>query len=331
MATINGGLPKQNGGDPSKLHSNADLSPQSVTDHVHAVNAASDERTKFLFTKLVDHLHDFVRETKLTTDEWMSTIKFLTETGKISTGVRQEFILLSDILGVSVLVDAINYPTPPGATEAALLGPFYTEDAYQLQKGDSIASEGKGDYLFVEGRVLDTQGKPIVGAVIDAWETDGTGLYDNQYVDRERPECRGKFLSTEDGSYAFGAVIPVSYPIPNDGPAVRILNALGRHPYRPAHLHVMIQAPGYEKLVTQLYFKGDPYLMSDVVFGVRTSLIVDPEKVKDEALTVSRGFKNGSKGHAYVKHDFVLATVEEAKEARKDAVVSDISKLKIGN
>ncbi|KAG5636903.1 hypothetical protein H0H81_006438 [Sphagnurus paluster] len=247
-----------------------------------------------------------------------------------------EFILLSDILGVSTLVDMINNAKPPGATEATVLGPFFTDDAHELSNGESIASEGKGDYMFVEGRVLDIQGNPISGAVIDTWETDGDGLYDNQYPDRDKPDCRGRLISAKDGSYAFRAVVPVPYPIPSDGTVGALLSHLGRHALRPAHLHIMIEAPGFEKLITALYFEGDPYLSTDAVFGVRKSLIVvcapsasikrtqtepflkKPELVTDGEKTKARGFAEG-KPHVYLKKDFILATPAEVAVAREAA------------
>ncbi|RDB27606.1 Hydroxyquinol 1,2-dioxygenase [Hypsizygus marmoreus] len=310
-------LAEQHGIDLSKLPKSMDMSAESITANVHAINSyCPDERMKFVFKSLVTHLHDFVRETSLTSEEWMTAIQFLTQTGKMCSDIRQEFILLSDALGVSTLVDTINNAKPPTATEATVLGPFYTEDALEVANGDSIASEGKGDYMFVEGRVLDTKGNPIAGAIIDTWETDGDGLYDTQYSNREKPDCRGRLFSGEDGSYSFRAVVPVPYPIPSDGTVGGLLKKLGRHVFRPAHLHIMIEAPGFEKLTTALYMEGDPYLMSDAVFGVRTSLIVKPELVDDKAITKARGFKE-DKPHAYLKQDFVLATPEEGAGARK--------------
>jgi protocatechuate 3,4-dioxygenase beta subunit len=308
---------KAHGVDLSKLPQNMDMTASSITENVHAMNAnANDERTKFIFQSLVDHLHDFVRETALTTEEWMTTINFLTETGKKCTDIRQEFILLSDTLGVSTLVDSMNNAKPHGATESTVLGPFFTEDAHDVQLGDSIASEGKGDYMYLEGRVTDIQGKPVQNAIINTWETDGHGLYDTQYDERMEPDCRGRLRTAEDGSYSFRAVVPVSYAIPSDGPVGKMLSVLGRHVLRPAHLHIQIQAPGYESLTTALYFKGDPYLTSDAVFGVKSSLIVKPEIVDDLSLSKSRGFKE-AKPHAYLKQDFVLATPEQGAEARR--------------
>jgi len=301
----------------AKLPQNMNMTAGSITQNVLAMNAnCENERMKFVFQSLITHLHDFVRETALTTDEWMASIKFLTETGKMCTDLRQEFILLSDTLGVSTLVDSLNNAKPPGATESSVLGPFFTEDAHDINAGESIASEGKGDYLYVEGHVTDIQGKPIPNAIIDTWETDGHGLYDTQYDDRPEPDCRGRLRSAEDGSFSYRAVVPVSYPIPSDGPVGKMVTALGRHVLRPAHMHVQVQAPGYEKLTTALYFEGDKYLTSDAVFGVKSSLIVKPEIVKDISLSKLRGFKE-AKPHAYIKRDFVLATPEQGAEARR--------------
>ncbi|KAF8157114.1 intradiol ring-cleavage dioxygenase [Crassisporium funariophilum] len=307
---------KHHGIDLSKLPQIMDMTAASITANVHAINSnCPDERMKFIFGSLVNHMHDFVRETSLTTEEWMTAINFLTETGQKCSDIRQEFILLSDTLGVSTLVDSINNAKPPGATESTVLGPFFTEDAQDVENGDSIASEGKGDYLFLEGLVTDVQGRPVPNAIIDTWETDGHGLYDTQYTSREKPDCRGRLRTAADGSYAFRAVVPVSYPIPNDGPVGRMVALLGRHVFRPAHLHIHIEAPGFETLTTAIYFKGDPYLASDAVFGVKSSLIVAPELVDDTSISRSRGFKT-DKPHAYLKQNFVLATPEEGAAAR---------------
>ncbi|KAJ7231714.1 intradiol ring-cleavage dioxygenase [Mycena haematopus] len=284
----------EHGIDLSKLPQMLDMSAENITENVHITNSnCPDERMKSVFKSLVTHLHNFVRETSLTTEEWMyrTAIEFLTETGKMCSDIRQEFILLSDSLGVSSLVDSINNAKPPGATEATVLGPFFTTDALEFENGESIASEGKGNYLWVEGKVVDTKGNPIPNCLIDTWETDGHGMYDtqvcslfsepkpstsfdHQYSQRGGPDCRGRLHTTEDGSYFFRAVVPVSYPIPSDGPVGRMVKALGRHVYRPAHLHMMLEAPGFEKLTTAFYLKGDPYLTSDAVFGVKSSLVV---------------------------------------------------------
>ncbi|KAJ7777145.1 intradiol ring-cleavage dioxygenase [Mycena metata] len=307
----------KDGVDTSKLPKVLDMSPENITANVIAMNAnCPDERTKFIMKNLVTHLHDFVRETSITTEEWMGALLFLTATGKKCTDLRQEFILLSDALGVSTLVDSLNNAKPPGASEATVMGPFFTADALDFQNGESIASEGKGNYMYVSGKVTDTKGNPIPNCVIETWETDGHGKYDNQYEERGGPDCRGRLHTTEDGSYWFRAVVPVSYPIPDDGPVGTFFKTLGRHTYRPAHLHMMLEAPGFEKLITALYWADDPYVTSDAVFGVKNSLIIRTTTETDVAVTRARGFKD-AKTHEVLKQDFVLATVEEATEARK--------------
>ncbi|CAK5273520.1 unnamed protein product [Mycena citricolor] len=302
--------------DLSKLPKNLDMSAGNITQNVLAVNNNSENpRLKFIMNNLVTHLHDFVRETAITTEEWMTALLFLTKTGQMCTDIRQEFILLSDILGVSALVDSMNHAKPPGATESTVLGPFFTTDALDFENGESIASEGKGEYMWVQGKVLDTKGNPIPNCVIDTWETDSDGLYDTQYSNRGGPDCRGRLRTTDDGSFFYRAVVPVSYPIPADGPAKGLLDALGRHGFRPAHLHMVLEAPGFEKLVTALYPDGDPYIYSDVVFSVKTSLIKKLTTETDPELTRARGFQNET-SHKVLTYNFVLATVEEAAQAK---------------
>lgn len=303
--------------DTSKLPNVMNMTASTITENVHRINeTCPDERTRFIFKSMVQHLHDFVRETSLTTEEWMTTINFLTAVGQKCTDLRQEFILLSDTLGVSTLVDIINNAKPPGATEATVLGPFFTEDAHDVESGGSIASEGKGDYMYVYGKVADTKGNPIPGATIDTWETDGHGLYDNQYPNRDGPECRGRIQSQADGTYSYRAVVPVAYPIPDDGPVGTMLTQLNRHIYRPAHIHMMIKAKGYEDLTTALYLKNDKFLGSDAVFGVKSSLAVDLEYVEDVKVSKARGFPQ-AKPHHVLHYDIILATPEEGAKARE--------------
>ncbi|KAF5363186.1 hypothetical protein D9758_008337 [Tetrapyrgos nigripes] len=272
---------------------------------------------------IVHHLHSFILETLITPSELSSAIQFLTETGQRSTDHGQEFVILSGILGISALIDSIHNAKPPGATEGAVIGPFFSEDTRDVgSNGDSlgsIASEGKGFYMYVHGRVTDTQGNPIAGAIIDTWETDGTGLYDNQYEEAERdgPECRGRLRSDEEGKYAFRGVVPVSYPIYVDGTAGKLLERLGRHPFRPAHLHLQVEAPGYETLITQLYFKDDVYVTSDVIFDVKSSLVSDLKPITDPSLSAKRGFVDPNKVHMELERDLVLATPGEGEAARK--------------
>jgi hydroxyquinol 1,2-dioxygenase len=237
---------------------------------------AVDPRLREIMTALVRHLHDFAREVKLTEGEWMAAIEFLTRTGKMCDAKRQEFILLSDTLGLSMLVDALNNRREGRETPSTVLGPFYVAGAPDLPMGADIAANTEGGVkTLVSGRVLDAQGKAIEGAVLDVWQTAPNGLYDVQ--DPKAPEfnLRGRFRTGADGVYSFHTVKPVSYPVPTDGPVGKMLLALGRHPYRPAHLHFMISAPGFEKLTTHIFVRGDQYLDSDAVFGVKNALVVD--------------------------------------------------------
>ncbi len=227
---------------------------------------------------LVKHLHAFVKDVEVTQDEWWQTIDFLTRTGHISVGGRQEFILLSDILGVSMLVDAINHRRPSGATENTVQGPFYIEGAPEYPMGANITLDGKGESCLFAGRVLDLDGAPIEGARIDVWCDNPDGFYDVQQPDiQPKNNNRGVFTTGPDGTYHFKGIRPVTYPIPDDGPVGQMLAALGRHPNRPAHMHFMLTAPGYERVVTHTFVDGDQWLTSDAVFGVKASLIASME------------------------------------------------------
>nr|XP_031860273.1 uncharacterized protein CI109_004157 [Kwoniella shandongensis]KAA5527345.1 hypothetical protein CI109_004157 [Kwoniella shandongensis] len=291
-----------------------DLSADKITDNVLRINENTpDPRQKYVTETLVKHLHDFVREVNLTTEEWMASIEFLTRTGQTCTDLRQEFILLSDVFGVSALVDILNHPKPEGATEGTVLGPFFVEDAKTIEYGDSIAQEGRGEYMLVKGRVVDLQGKPVPRCLIETWETDQDGFYDTQYASYEA-DCRGRLYTDKDGNYAFRAVLPVAYPIPNDGPVGQLLRSMNRHVFRPAHLHMMFQADGQEELVTSLYFKGDMFLTSDAVFGVKSSLVVDPKLITDKAEAKKWGFKHSP--FYMVEKDFVLVSKDEADRER---------------
>ncbi|EIN08539.1 aromatic compound dioxygenase [Punctularia strigosozonata HHB-11173 SS5] len=291
--------------------------PETITNNILKLTEhAPDARSRFVFTNLIKHLHAFVEETSLTTAEWMTAIQFLTRVGKTCTDLRQECILLSDVLGVSALVDAINNPPQGGATESSVLGPFFTEDAPDVELGGTIASEGKGQYMYVEGRVLNTKGEPIPDAVIETWETDELGFYDTQYKDREQPDCRGRLRSDKEGKYGYRAIVPVAYPIPGDGPVGELLVHLGRHNMRPNHLHLMVTAPGYTKLITALYPEGDVYLESDAVFGVKKSLVVSYKDVNDDAEARARGFPQGG-AFKLLQFDIVLTTEEETRVGRE--------------
>jgi hydroxyquinol 1,2-dioxygenase len=237
--------------------------------------AASDTRVRDVMTSLVQHLHAFAREAKLTEAEWAEGIRFLTECGQLSSGRRQEVGLLSDTLGLSMLVTALNQRKPEGCTEATGFGPFHVEGAPHYDNGDDVGNGAKGEPCFVRGRVRAQDGTPIAGAEIQVWQSDADGLYDVQHAARQEHRARGVLASDADGAFHFKSIVAEAHPIPHDGPVGRMLQALGRHPWRPAHLHFMISAPGYERLVTHVFRAGDRYLDSDAVFGVRRSLVAD--------------------------------------------------------
>ncbi|WP_238381011.1 intradiol ring-cleavage dioxygenase [Alkalilacustris brevis] len=244
----------------------------------------ANPRLREVLDALVRHLHAFTKEIDLTQEEWELAIDFLTRTGKICSDERQEFILLSDVLGLSMLVDAINNPRPEGATESTVLGPFHVVGAPVREMGDRINLDGKGESCLYEGRVLDLEGKPIAGACIDVWSDNAEGFYDVQQPGiQPKWNNRGRFVTGADGRYSFVGIKPVSYPIPDDGPVGKLLEQLGRHPYRPAHMHYMLTASGFRKLVTHTFVGDDAYLASDAVFGVKKSLIARFERLENAA------------------------------------------------
>ncbi|WP_027520573.1 intradiol ring-cleavage dioxygenase [Bradyrhizobium sp. Ec3.3] len=247
----------------------------TITDAVlERIKGASDPRIKQVSEALVRHLHAFVREIRPTQKEWEFGIEFLTRTGHMCDDKRQEFILLSDTLGVSMLVDAINHPTSEGATETTVLGPFFVQAAPEKQNGDDISGIMEGDPLLVTGSVATVDGRPLPGAVVDVWHSDDDGYYDVQQLDKIGDlAMRARFRADDKGRFHFWSIKPAPYPIPHDGPVGDMLEAQGRHPWRPAHVHFMISAPGFEQLVTHVFVAGDKYLDSDVVFGVKDSLI----------------------------------------------------------
>lgn len=229
---------------------------------------------------LVRHLHAFAKEAHLTQEEWEYGIAFLTKTGQICSGERQEFILLSDTLGLSMLVDAINNRRPPGATENTVFGPFHVENAPIRAMGDNISLDGKGESCRFDGKVLDLDGNPVAGACVDVWSDNVDGFYDVQQPGiQPKWNNRGRFITGADGAYSFVGIKPVSYPIPDDGPVGQMLGHMGRHPYRPAHMHYLVTAPGFQRLVTHTFVGGDTYLTSDAVFGVKSTLIAPFERL----------------------------------------------------
>ena len=248
-----------------------------------------DPRLYEIMTSLVKHMHAFIKDVEPTLDEWMAGIQFLTRTGQMCTDWRQEFILLSDTLGVSMLVETINNRKPSGATETTVLGPFHIADAPRLQNGANISLDGKGEPMVVSGRVTDTDGEPIAGATLDVWQANEDGFYDVQQKGIQPDmNLRGIFTTDADGRYWFRSAKPKFYPIPDDGTVGKMLQALGRHAYRPAHVHFIVAAAGYAPITTHYFVPGDPYLESDAVFGVKESLIV--EFIRNDAKSEMRKY-----------------------------------------
>jgi hydroxyquinol 1,2-dioxygenase len=240
---------------------------------VDSFAGAGSERFKQVIGSLVEHLHSFVSDVELTEEEWFQGIDFLTRVGHMTDEKRQEFILLSDTLGVSMLVVGINNRRPEGATESTVFGPFFVEESPLVEQGGDLANGAPGDPCFMEGRVLSTSGEPIADARVEVWQSDEDGFYDVQYEGLEDMRGRGHLITGDDGGYAFWSVLPVAYPIPHDGPVGELLTAGDRAPMRPAHVHFMVDAPGYGKLITHVFVDGDEYLDSDAVFGVKSSLV----------------------------------------------------------
>ena len=249
--------------------------PADITAAARAsFDGCTDPRLRELMQTLVTHLHSFAVETSLTEDEWRGLIATLTDTGHITDARRQEFILWSDALGLSMLVDALAHELPPGATESTVIGPFYVPGSPLREYGESmVQEEGAGVPAWVYGRVLDVNGNPIAGAEVDVWQNGADMLYAVQRPEAEEDHLRGRYLTRDDGSYAFVAVRPVPYPIPHDGPVGRMLEATGRHPWRPAHIHIIVRAPGYKTVTTHVFDATSEYLDSDTVFAVKPSLL----------------------------------------------------------
>jgi len=253
---------------------------------VDAVNARigpdAPLRLAEIMRSLVRHLHAFIKDVELTQDEWGVAIDFLTRTGQICDDKRQEYILLSDVLGASMLVDAINNRRPTGATENTVLGPFHVDGAPEYEMGASITQQGAKETCLYEGRVTDLDGNPVEGARIDVWCDNEDGFYDVQQPDLQPAfNNRGVFTTGADGLYRFRGIKPVSYPIPDDGPVGQLLGHLGRHPYRPAHMHFIVSAEGFDTVITHTFVDGDEYLQSDAVFGVKASLIARFEPLNE--------------------------------------------------
>jgi len=272
---------------------------QAVLDRL---TACPSPRLRQVSDALVRHLHAFVREVEPTMDEWMTGIEFLTRTGQICSPARQEFILLSDTLGVSMLVDAINHRFAEGVTETTVLGPFYVQGPPERELGADISDGVAGEPLLVKGTVRGASGEPLAGAVVDTWHSDQDGYYDVQRGDELT--LRARFRTDDAGRFWFWSIVPSSYPIPNDGPVGQLLRAQGRHPYRPAHVHFKIGAPGHEELATHVFVAGDRYLESDAVFGVKRSLIRELDRLPASEAPDGRALDGP---FSRMRYDFVLA------------------------
>jgi hydroxyquinol 1,2-dioxygenase len=242
---------------------------------IRSFAATPNPRLKLILTELIKSLHGFVRNTDLTFEEWNYAIDFLTRTGQACTPTRQEFILLSDVLGVSMLVDAVNHREREGATQTTVLGPFYVGEHKPMPHGTDISTGIEGEPMFVQSRVTDLHGKPLANAEVDVWHADDDGFYDSQKPSYETqgPSLRARFITDSDGRFSFRTLLPCSYPIPTDGPVGELIGAAKRHPMRPAHVHFLVNARGYEPLITHVFIEGDEYLDSDAVFGVKDELI----------------------------------------------------------
>ncbi|GAA2596041.1 dioxygenase [Streptomyces axinellae] len=274
---------------------------------LRSFDTCEDTRLGEIMRSLVTHLHAVVREVRLTEAEWNKAIEFLTAVGHITDGRRQEFILLSDVLGASTQTITVNDEAHGAATEATVLGPFFTEGSPRIDHGGDISNGAEGQPCWVEGTVRDTDGRPVPGARIEVWEADDDGFYDVQYGDG-RTAARAHLFTGDDGGYRFWALTPTPYPIPHDGPVGQLLQAAGRSPVRAPHLHFMVTAPGARRLVTHIFVSGDEHLGADSVFGVKESLVKD--FVRRPAGTPAPDGRLLERDWARVRFDIVLAREE---------------------
>lgn len=264
-----------------------------------------NERLHELMTNLVRHLHSFIRETRLSEAEWAAAIEFLTAAGHITDDRRQEFILLSDVLGASMQTIAVNNEAYKNATEATVWGPFFVEGSPEIELGGDMTFGAVGEPCWVEGTVTDTDGRPVPGALVEVWEADEDGLYDVQYTDG-RTSARAHFHTDSEGGYRFWGITPTPYPIPHDGPVGQLLEAVSRSPMRASHLHFLVRTPGYRELVTHIFVQGDDLLDKDAVFGVKDSLVKPFEHQAPDTPTPDGRELDGA-AWSKVRFDIVLA------------------------
>ncbi|MBV9798133.1 MAG: intradiol ring-cleavage dioxygenase [Solirubrobacterales bacterium] len=254
--------------------STRNLADEELTQAVlSSFSGCRSERFQEIIQSLVRHLHAFASDVELTEEEWFAGIDFLTQTGHITDDKRQEFILLSDVLGVSMLVVGLNHRKPSVATPSTVFGPFFVEGSPRVANGEDIANGAPGEPCLVQGRVISMSGEAVPQAHIEVWQADDDGLYDVQHADLSEPRGRGHLYAGDDGRYCFWSVKPTAYPIPADGPVGKLLANSNRSPMRPAHIHFMVTARGYQSVTTHVFADGDPYLDSDAVFGVKSELI----------------------------------------------------------
>jgi hydroxyquinol 1,2-dioxygenase len=290
---------------------------------IRSFEETPDKRVKFLMEELVKSLHQYVRNTNLTFDEWNYAIEFLTRTGQKCTPTRQEFILLSDVFGVSMLVDAVNHREREGATETTVLGPFYVGEHKAMPHGTDVSPKLEGEKMFVQSRVTDLEGKPLANVPVDIWHADDDGWYDSQKptYETDGPSSRGRFITDADGRFYFRTILPCSYPIPTDGPVGEMIIQVRRHSMRPAHVHFLVNAPGYEPLITHVFVDGDKYLDSDVVFGVKKELVAKVETRTDPVMP--DGKPSGGGTWHLMTYDFRMKPGKGAAPKPMAAVTED--------
>lgn len=303
--------------EPTSAGSARNLSGDQLTQAVLASFAQSGSpRFRQIAQSLVKHLHAFIQDVALTEEEWAQGIDFLTRVGHTTTDQRQEFILLSDVLGASMLVIGINHPQSQETTESTVFGPFFVNDSPSYACGDDVANGAPGEPCFIEGAVRSVTGEPIPQARIEVWQADEEGRYDVQYDNLPTARGRGHLHTDTAGRYYFWSIRPAAYPIPNDGPVGELLTAANRSPMRPAHVHFMVTAPGYHPLITHVFAEGDPFLDTDAVFGVKTSLIARFERHEPGIAPDGRRLDTP---FFTMRYDFALAPLEAAETSKTDA------------